>query len=124
MVFRKISIEEYNLLNSLIEKYKNELYAYNTLIKKYGFYLKPYHIVVKYSRDKKIKYIYYGRYWYRLKYIGKRGSTSKVKWVYIGSEKPINSLPDPPHNPLEGAVLKICDDGIYIKYLKNQVISL
>ncbi len=115
MVFRRISIEEYSLLNKLVEDYKRQLYTYNAMIRRYGFYLKPYHVVVKHSRDKKIKYIYYGRYWYRIVYMGKKGSTSRIKWVYVGSEKPSPELPDPPHNPLEGLVLRIDEEGIYIK---------
>jgi len=116
MNFKKISINEYNAFKKLIDEYKNKLYAYNSLIKKYGFYLKPYHVVIKYSGGKKIKYVYYGRYWYKLKYICRRGNTSKIKWIYVGSEKPLPDLPDPPRNPLEGIVLKICNDCIYIKY--------
>lgn len=116
MSFRKITIKEYNLFKKLLDEYKIKLYTYNSLIKKYGFYLKPYHVVVKHSSGRTIKYIYYGRYWYRLKYACKKGNTSKIKWIYIGSEKPLSNIPDPPKNPLEGIVIKICDDGIYVKH--------
>jgi hypothetical protein len=84
------------LIDSLLDYYRQQLYNYNSMIKGYGVYLKPLHIVVKnsLSESKKI-YYYFGRYWYKLKAIN-----GKLKWIYMGREKPLDSLPDPPTNPL------------------------
>ncbi|MCS7128424.1 MAG: hypothetical protein N3E36_05325 [Sulfolobales archaeon] len=93
-----------------IESYKKELYSYNNVIRHYGYYLKPMHVVFKRTKSGLIKYIYYGRYWYRVKYLGKRKGTSRVKWVYIGRNKPDPSLPDPPTHPLNGLVIRVVNE--------------
>jgi len=80
------------IIKTLEEAYKLKLYEYNSLISKWRIKLKPVHIVC--SRGK--KYVYLGRYWYRVEY-----SSGKLKWVYLGKEKPFEHLPDPPLNPLD-----------------------
>lgn len=86
-------------------------YEYNKRIKHLGLYLKPIHIVTRKSSDgSTVKYYYYGRYWYKLE----KTPDGKIKWIYIGREKPIPSLPDPPLNPLEGVVIKRYDNNVEI----------
>jgi len=113
--FTKIPIEEYHRLQGILEEYKTRLYEYNKLVSTYGYYLKPLHIVYKKTSNGTVKYVYYGRYWYKIVYAGKRNKTSIVKWIYIGREKPLPKLPDPPHHPLEGIVLRIDSTGVYMK---------
>jgi hypothetical protein len=88
------------LIDKLIDVYKTSLYRYNTLLKKYGVYLKPVHIIVKKTAYGTKVYHYYGKYWYRLVY-----SDGKLRWIYMGREKPSHDIPDPPINPL--LVIKI-----------------
>lgn len=40
--------------------------------------------------------------------------TGRLKWIYIGKEKPLPELPDPPENPLEGVVVKRVNETIEI----------
>lgn len=87
-------------LRELIDVYKTALYAYNTAIKSYDVYLKPVHIVVKKRGDAVVVYHYYGKYWYRIRY-----EKGKLKWIYLGRERPLPDLPNPPVNPL--TVVKI-----------------
>lgn len=98
-------------INLLLSDYLTTIYMYNSVIKARNYYLKPVHIVTKKKASgEKIKYYYYGRYWYRIE----RSSNGRIKWIYIGKEKPISSLPDPPKNPLEGLVVKIDGDELEI----------
>jgi len=85
----------FELLNALLEIYKLKLYEYNRKISTFKVYLKPLHIVTKQHGNKAKTYYYYGRYWYKI--FRKDG---KLKWVYLGSTKPYDFLPDPPLNPL------------------------
>jgi hypothetical protein len=73
-----------------ISDLKRLVYEYNTKIRGYGVYLKPYHIVYRNGK----KYIYIGRYWYKLE-----RKNGKQKWIYLGKEKPLPNLPDPPELP-------------------------
>ncbi len=114
MKFHKISQEHYNKLLQILENYKKLVYEYNKEISGKGYYLKPKHIIVKRTRYGKVKYIYFGRYWYKIVYVGKKNKSSKIKWIYLGREKPDPKLPDPPHHPLENIVIKIDEHGIYI----------
>jgi len=83
------------LFNALLDYYKRALYEYNNEAKRFGFYLKPVHIVVKDTLKGRMVYNYYGRYWYKL-----AKSNGKIKWIYVGVAKPIKELPEPPLNPL------------------------
>jgi hypothetical protein len=98
-------------LEKALEEYIRLIYRYNTLIRETGYYLKPVHIVTKKTNDGKKTYIYIGRYWWKIKYVGKRGRTSRIKWIYVGKEKPaeLKDYPDPPYHPLAG--LKVVIDG-------------
>jgi len=108
-------------LNLLLADLLPEIYVYNNKIKHTGYYLKPVHIVVKTkSNGEKIKYYYYGRYWYRLE----KANGNKIKWIYIGKSKPSPELPDPPENPLEGLVLKIAGDEVIITASRRELLEL
>lgn len=89
---------------SLLEEYKRAIYRYNSMIRGTGYYLKPMHVVVKHSASGEKKYTYVGRYWWRVVYVGKKGKTSRVKWIYVGKEKPaeLKDYPDPPNHILVG----------------------
>ncbi|MCY0882713.1 MAG: hypothetical protein OWQ50_02655 [Acidianus infernus] len=94
----------------IFSKLKEQVYEYNSKISGSEVYLKPYHVVYKNGK----KYIYIGKYWYKLeKYNG------KIKWIYLGKEKPLANLPDPPKFP-EFTIIK--DEKSYIvdeKFLNN-----
>lgn len=92
------------VLHTLIDEYRTALYNYNTMIKKYGVYLKPIHIVVKKTSEGAKVYHYYGKYWYKVIY-----SNGRLRWIYIGKEKPFPELPNPPLNPI--TVVKIINRG-------------
>lgn len=91
----------------ILEEYIRMVKEYNKQIRETGFYLAPVEIIPR--RDPrnphKVKYdYYYGRYWYL--YIGVK---ERGKYLYVGRKKPLETLPDPPKNPLEG--VKIWFDG-------------
>ncbi len=98
----------YRLIMDLFSPYRRRIYAYNESIKEFGYYLKPIHIVVKKATN--LKYIYFGRYWYRLV----KMDDGRVKWIYIGREKPDPHLPDPPLNPFEGLRIMVVDDDVIV----------
>uniref|UniRef100_A0A7J3YTN4 Uncharacterized protein n=1 Tax=Ignisphaera aggregans TaxID=334771 RepID=A0A7J3YTN4_9CREN len=105
------------LIDVLLNCYRQQLYGYNSIVKKYNVYLKPLHIVVKNSlRGSKKVYYYFGRYWYRLEVVN-----SKLKWIYLGREKPFDFLPDPPINPLLIIEVKRAqsDPSLQCIYVKN-----
>ncbi len=83
------------LISTIEDYFRLKLYEYNNNAKKFGVYLKPYHIVTKKDKTSKRIYVYLGRYWYKIEKGGNR-----IKWIYIGMKKPISELPDPPLNPL------------------------
>lgn len=87
-LFVKISAKEFNEILSALKKL---IYGYNTEIKNYGIYLKPYHVVYY---GKKREYYYVGKYWFKLYY-----KNGKTHWLYLGSKKPLTALPDPPNIP-------------------------
>lgn len=109
----KSSLEVFTKANTMIGRLLIPIYNYNSLIKSRGYYLKPVHIVTRQSPDgTKVTYYYYGRYWYKLE---KDQTTKKLKWKYLGKEKPDPSLPDPPPFQLEGLVIKKYDS--YVEFL-------
>ncbi len=92
-------------IETLLEDYRRAVYAYNSLISGTGYYLKPTHVVTRRLEDgTRLRYIYIGRYWWRLSYVSRRGGKGGVKWRYIGKEKPaaLKDYPDPPEPPLAG----------------------
>lgn len=93
----------YKLIMEIFSPYRRKIYEYNELIRESGYYLKPVHVVIKKSTS--FKYLYFGRYWYRI--IKSEGR--KLRWIYVGREKPDPNLPEPPLNPFEG--LRIIVDG-------------
>lgn len=98
----------YRLIMDLFSPYRRRIYEYNESIKELGYYLKPIHIVIKKATN--LKYIYFGRYWYRLV----KMDDGRIKWIYIGREKPDPHLPDPPLNPFEGLRIIVVDDDIIV----------
>lgn len=107
-------------INILLSNYLIDIYRYNNLIKNRNYYLKPLHIVIKRKTNgSSAKYIYYGRYWYRL--LKKPGG---IRWIYVGREKPDNELPDPPRNPLEGLVVKITENEVVILSSSRELYDL
>ncbi len=110
-------------INDIISGYTQKIYEYNNIVRKKGYYLKPVHIVVKKRKDgTRVKYYYYGRYWYRIE-IRKNGS-SQIKWIYLGKEKPDKDLPDPPKNPLEGLVVRVDNEGISLNKSLHEILRL
>ncbi|MEM0037470.1 MAG: hypothetical protein QW772_00835 [Zestosphaera sp.] len=110
-------IDGYPLLMKLYEPYKHRINEYNLTIKDSGYYLKPLHFVYLKSPNKlvSIKYVYFGRYWYRVhKLTNPRKHNSKVRWIYIGKEKPDPTLPDPPLNPFEGIYVLAFESDILL----------
>jgi hypothetical protein len=112
--YRKLvfSSKYFNKINLALSEFLKEFYQYNSQLKNTGYYLKPVHIVVKNGKNGKTKYYYYGRYWYKL--VINRGGKSRIKWIYIGKNKPHPQLPDPLDNPLEGTVVKLREDHVEI----------
>ena len=91
-------------VEAIIEEYKRMIYQYNSLIAGTGYYLKPMHIVTRRTESGYKRYIYIGRYWWKVSYAGKKGKTSRIRWIYIGRDKPpeLQNYPDPPRHPIEG----------------------
>ncbi len=110
-------------LSSLLDLYlgyKLKIMEYNERIRSSGYYVKPMHVTYKKdSSGRKLKYVYFGRYWYRLS--RKRG---RVVWAYLGKEKPEPSLPDPPPNPFEGvSVIVVDDENVEVKSETLQLLA-
>ena len=101
----------------------SELSEYNNVVKKHGYYLKPVHIVVKKnSEGEKVKYYYFGRYWYKIVSVKKKNRRT-IRWIYVGRKKPLRKLMDPPKNPLEGLVIKISTDKIEVLASNRDVLE-
>ncbi len=110
-------------INIILSEYLPQIYSYNNLIRDKKYYLKPVHIVTKKKPDGNyIKYYYYGRYWYRIE--RRRDKPSRIKWIYLGKDKPEPDLPEPPENPLEGLVVKISKEGVEIITSKKETYRL
>ncbi|RLG79621.1 MAG: hypothetical protein DRO13_05635 [Thermoprotei archaeon] len=110
-------------INLLLSEYMPEFYRYNSMLKSKKYYLKPVHIVIKRkSSGKVVKYYYYGRYWYRIE--RKTNGSSRIKWIYLGKEKPERNLPDPPHNPLDGLVIKVSSDEVEIINARRDLLKV
>ncbi len=99
----------YRLLMNLYSDYRVKIYEYNSKIKETGYYLKPIHIVHKSLGNKKIKYLYFGRYWYKVVKKNKG-----FRWIYVGREKPDPMLPDPPIIPFEGIGVVVDGEDIML----------
>ncbi|HDN01792.1 MAG: hypothetical protein DRO10_02205 [Thermoprotei archaeon] len=106
----------YDLVMELFSPYRLRIYDYNTQIRDSGYYLKPLHLVYKRFGDRKVKYVYFGRYWYRIYKVpaDEEGRRSRLKWIYVGREKPDPALPDPPLNPLEGLAIIVEGKDIFV----------
>lgn len=119
----KNSVEFFKHINLILSKYTEQIYSYNNIAREKGLYLKPVHVVVKKQRDgRKVKYYYYGRYWYKIEI--RKGRPSKIKWIYLGKEKPDPELPDPPRNPLEGLVVRVTEDQVVVSTPSKELYDL
>lgn len=97
-------------LLDLYTQYKLEIMEYNEKIRGTGYYVKPIHVTYKDSGDSRLKYIYFGRYWYR---VSRKGG--RITWIYLGKDKPEPSLPDPPLNPFEGiSVIVVYEEDLEV----------
>lgn len=108
----------YRLVMELYSPYRARIYEYNSTIRESGYYLKPLHIVYKIVHGRKLKYVYFGRYWYRVYKVPGEGELkkerSRIKWLYVGRDKPDPHLPDPPINPLEGIAVIVDGEDILV----------
>ncbi len=91
------------------ENLRRKIYEYNDRIRSTGYYLKPIHIVKKHLGSDTRTYYYFGRYWYKLIKTG-----SRIKWIYIGKEKPDPKLPEPPINILEQCRVVVVGRDVYV----------
>ena len=83
----------YRAIEEVLNSIKEEIYRYNEVASRRGYYLKPVHKVYKRDAAGRVRvFEYYGRYWWR---------KGDGKLIYAGTSKP-RGLPDPPENPLEG----------------------
>jgi len=106
-------------LNMVFAEMLSEIHEYNNRIKDTGYYLKPIHMSTRRLLDGTVlKYYYYGRYWYRVE----RSGGKRIRWIYLGREKPSPLLPDPPRNPLEGVVVKKYDNRVEIEFSSEEVL--
>lgn len=96
-----------------LEELRRLIYRYNERLRGTGYYLKPVHIVTKRVDGDRRRYVYVGRYWWRLRATsGRRGS--RVKWSYIGREMPPDlrgKVPPPPTSRLAGLRYVALDNG-------------
>ncbi len=105
--------EGYNLLMNIFSPYRLRIYRYNEEIKNSGYYLKPLHMVYRSIEGRKLKYVYFGRYWYRV-YKSREGKKTRLRWIYVGRDKPDPHLPEPPINPLEGLAAVVEGDDVLV----------
>jgi hypothetical protein len=103
----------YELVMNIYAHYRSRIYDYNTRIRESGYYLKPVHMVYKEVEGRRVKYVYFGRYWYRI-YKTKSEGRARIKWIYVGRDKPEPELPEPPINPLEGIAVIVDGNDILI----------
>ncbi len=107
----------YQAIKAVLEDFLKEVYRYNSLLKGTGFYLKPVHIVTRRLSDgTRLRYMYIGRYWWRLSYEPKRRGGKGLRWRYVGREKPpeLHGYPDPPTSPLHGLHVIVDGDDVLI----------
>lgn len=110
-------VEGARRVKEIYDEYVKRLNEYNEQIKHTGFYLKPVTKVARRDRrdpSKIIRYdYYYGKYWFF-----SISTKERKAYIYLGREKPLESLPDPPKDPLEG--VEIVYDGEDILIPKEQ----
>lgn len=114
----KGSLDVLSKLNLALSSLLPVIYEYNSRIRHTGYYLKPVHVTVRrLDNGAIVKYYYYGRYWYKLE----KASPSRIRWIYVGREKPLPDLPDPPPHPLEGVVVKRYDGQVEIEFASEEL---
>ena len=93
----------YEAIRAVLEGVKEEIYRYNSLASRRGYYLKPVHKAYKTVNGVRRVYEYYGRYWWR------KGDS---RLIYVGTRRP-PGLPEPPVNVLDGlSLIREGDDVI------------
>ncbi|MEM3367263.1 MAG: hypothetical protein QXQ22_03045 [Metallosphaera sp.] len=97
--------------DKVLSALKSLVYDYNTKIREHGVYLKPFHVVYKKGK----RYIYIGKYWYRLEKLN-----GKLKWIYLGKTKPVEQLPGPPSIP-EITIVREDSEYVFDDSLLNQL---
>ncbi len=99
-------------IEEAVDRFLRDIYRYNSLLRGTGYYLKPVHIVTRETRFGRLRYIYIGRYWWRLE---RRGG--RLRWRYVGREKPaeLADVPEPPSSPLSGLVYAVKGDDVIIR---------
>ncbi len=105
------------LLMKILEEYQRQVAEYNSKLRD-GLRLKFVHYVTVNGK----RYVYFGKYYYKVKRVGKR-----IKWIYVGKE--LKEVPPPPPNPFDGLKVKVDGDDIivereiYERYLRKYVES-
>ncbi len=99
-------------LEEVLERYLRDIYRYNSMLRGTSYYLKPVHMVTRSTRYGRLRYVYIGRYWWRLEY-----RDGKLRWRYVGREKPeeLRDKPDPPRNPLAGLVYAVSGEDVIVR---------
>jgi len=110
----------YKVVMELFTPYRRRIYEYNSLIRETGYYLKPIHVVVKKVDNTRSKYVYFGRYWYRVV----RNPNGRIQWIYVGREKPDPQLPEPPLNPFEGLRIIVYEDDVIVDEHTYRVLNM
>jgi len=110
----------YKVVMELFTPYRRRIYEYNSLIRETGYYLKPIHVVVKKVDNTRSKYVYFGRYWYRVV----RNPNGRIQWIYVGREKPDPQLPEPPLNPFEGLRIIVYEDDVVVDEHTYRVLNM
>lgn len=104
-------------VKEIYDEYVRKLNEYNDQIKHTGFYLKPVMKIVRRDRNDPSKVArydyYYGKFWYI-----QISTRQRKAYIYVGKEKPLESLPDPPRDPLEG--IEMIQEGDDILIPKDQ----
>ncbi len=72
------------LLPKIRERLAKLIMRNNELARGEKLYLKPVHIVIVKKGSTVKKYVYISRYWWRIKYKGKKNKVSQIKWKYLG----------------------------------------
>ncbi|MGC9071528.1 MAG: hypothetical protein ACP5HK_02370 [Acidilobus sp.] len=95
----------YSAIVTALSDVKEEIYRYNVIASRRGYYLKPVHKVYKATGGARRVYEYYGRYWWR---------KGNGRLIYAGTSRP-PGLPEPPLNPLEGLSLIREGDDVIVR---------
>ena len=105
-----------DVINVLRRKTQELIREYNRiLLNKYGIYLKPVHIISRRYGKKKIKYVYFGRYFWLVK------DKRVLGWRYLRKYNVIG-IPEPPKHKLFSISLKLENEHIVINDKRTLII--